>query len=58
MFCIETPARKEYKIKEEGQQDISLRKLNEIVSTEVVKSNCGQICGKMFRNGEPNYSCK
>ncbi|KAF7638115.1 E3 ubiquitin-protein ligase [Meloidogyne graminicola] len=59
MFCVETCAQESCKIKEEGnnQQNISLRKLNELVSIED-SSKCGQICGKMFRNGEPNYSCK
>ncbi|CAK5066505.1 unnamed protein product [Meloidogyne enterolobii] len=55
MFCVGTPAQEEGK--EEGHKNISLRKLNEIVNVEDVKSK-GGICGRMFRNGEPNYSCK
>ena len=55
MFCVGTPAEEE--VKEEGHRNISLRKLNEIVNVEDVKSK-GGICGRMFRNGEPNYSCK
>uniref|UniRef100_A0A1I8B864 SCP domain-containing protein n=1 Tax=Meloidogyne hapla TaxID=6305 RepID=A0A1I8B864_MELHA len=58
MFCVGTPAQEKIKIKDEGHRNISLRKLNEIVNVEDAKSKGGQICGRMFRNGEPNYSCK
>lgn len=44
---------------EAEKQDISLKKLKNIVDISKVKtSRSGQICGRMFKNGEPNYSCK
>jgi hypothetical protein len=38
--------------------DCSLRKLKDIVDIDDAKNRSGQICGRMFKNGEPNYSCK
>jgi len=61
MFCAESAAtaqQSEDDEKQSQQRDVSLQKLKKMVDIDEAKARSGQICGRMFRNGEPNYSCK
>lgn len=40
------------------EKDVSLKKLNEISGIDSTSRRPGQICGRVFKNGEPNYTCK
>uniref|UniRef100_A0A183BIN6 E3 ubiquitin-protein ligase n=1 Tax=Globodera pallida TaxID=36090 RepID=A0A183BIN6_GLOPA len=54
MFCVDGSSRSA----DDGRPDISLRRLRELVDIDDSKARSGQICGKIFKNGEPNYTCK
>uniref|UniRef100_A0A914H4U2 E3 ubiquitin-protein ligase n=1 Tax=Globodera rostochiensis TaxID=31243 RepID=A0A914H4U2_GLORO len=54
MFCVDGSSRPA----DDGRPDISLRRLRELVDIDDSKARSGQICGKIFKNGEPNYTCK
>jgi hypothetical protein len=57
MFCAESSA--PILPNEQNEPlDSSLHKLKEIVDIDETVTRSGQICGRVFKNGEPNYSCK
>ena len=39
-------------------QTVSLRPLTEKVGIKDTARKPGQLCGKMFKNGDPTYTCK
>lgn len=41
-----------------ADKDISLQKLSEVNGVDLTSQNVGRICGRLFKNGEPNYWCK
>ncbi|KAL3116459.1 hypothetical protein niasHT_006906 [Heterodera trifolii] len=55
MFCADSPS---LATTEDGHPDTTLRRLRESVDIDESKTRAGQICGKIFKNGEPNYTCK
>uniref|UniRef100_A0A915DJ78 E3 ubiquitin-protein ligase n=1 Tax=Ditylenchus dipsaci TaxID=166011 RepID=A0A915DJ78_9BILA len=51
MFCCEDNCT------ESEKKIVSLKKLSELTGIDTTNRRPGQICGRVFKNGEPNYTC-